>query len=74
MRTNGRNLTLAEHCSGYARRVSRPAGREQNWYPISMLGWFTSHIREGVAVTRPCVLEDATVAPIIRVRRAGGAP
>ena len=31
--------------------MSRPAEREQNWYPISKLGWFTSHIREGVAVT-----------------------
>jgi hypothetical protein len=54
--------------------VSRPAGREQNWYPISKLGWFTSHIREGIAVTQPYVLDDATVARIIRVHRAQGAP
>ncbi len=61
--------------------MSRPAGHEQNWYPISKLGWFTGHIREGVAVTRhqlellqpararPYVLDDATVARIIRVHR-----
>ena len=61
--------------------MSRPAGREQNWYPISKLGWFTSHIREGVAVTRrqlellqparvrPYLLDDATVARIIQVHR-----
>ena len=54
--------------------MSRPAGREQNWYPISKLGWFTGHIREGVAAARrqlellqpararPYVLDDATVA------------
>ena len=51
MRTNGRKSASAEPCCGYARRGDRPAEREQNWYPISKLGWFTSHIREGVAVT-----------------------
>lgn len=56
-------------------------GREQNWYPISKLGWFTGHIREGITVTRrqlellqparsqPYLLDDATVARIIRVHR-----
>ena len=32
--------------------MSTEPGREQNWYPISKLGWFTSHIREGVEATR----------------------
>jgi hypothetical protein len=53
--------------------------REQNWYPISKLGWFTGHIREGITVTRrqlellqparsqPYLLDDATVARIIGV-------
>ena len=61
--------------------MSTEPGREQNWYPISKLGWFTSHIREGVEATseqlellqparaRPYVLDDATVARIIRVHR-----
>src|SRR6266853_2159886 len=61
--------------------MSKEPGREQNWYPISKLGWFTGHIREGVEVTRrqlellqpararPYVLDDATVAHIIRVHR-----
>jgi hypothetical protein len=61
--------------------VSKRPGREQNWYPVSQLSWFTGHIREGIAVTgrqlellqparaRPCVLDDATVARIIRVHR-----
>jgi hypothetical protein len=32
--------------------VSRhPPDREQNWYPISKVGWFTGHIREGIEVT-----------------------
>jgi hypothetical protein len=56
-------------------------GREQNWYPISKLGWFTGHIREGITVTRrqlellqparsqPYLLDDATVARIIEVHR-----
>ncbi len=56
-------------------------GQEQNWYPVSKLDWFTGHIREGIAVTRhqlellqpararPYVLDDATVADIIRVHR-----
>ena len=54
-------------------------GREQNWYPISKLGWFTGHIREGITVTRrqlellqparsqPYLLDDATVARVIGV-------
>jgi len=25
--------------------------REQNWYPIGSVGWFTQHIREGIEVT-----------------------
>ena len=61
--------------------MSKEPGREQDWYPISKLGWFTGHIREGVEVTRrqlellqparsrPDVLDDATVARIIRVHR-----
>ncbi len=61
--------------------MSREPGREQNWYPISKLGWFTGYIREGVEATRrqlelpqpararPYVLDDATVARIIRVHR-----
>jgi len=81
MRTNGRKSGASGACCGYSRRVSRPAGREQNWYPISKLGWFTGHIREGVTVTRrqlellqpararPYVLDDATVARVIRVHR-----
>ena len=59
--------------------MSTEPGREQNWYPISNLGWFTSHIREGVEATsrqlellqparaRPYLLDDATVARIIQV-------
>jgi hypothetical protein len=55
--------------------------REQNWYPISEAGWFTQHMREGIAVTagqldllkpalaRPGRLDDATVADIIRVHK-----
>jgi hypothetical protein len=55
--------------------------REQNWYPISKVGWFTQHIREGIEVTaeqlgllqpalaQPCRLDDATVARIIRVHQ-----
>jgi hypothetical protein len=53
MRTKGRKSGASGgHCCGYARRASSPAGREQNWYPISKLGWFTGHIREGITVTR----------------------
>ena len=59
--------------------MSVEPGREQNWYPISKLGWFTSHIREGVEATseqlellqparaRPYLLDDATVARIVQV-------
>lgn len=55
--------------------------REQNWYPVSKVGWFTRHMREGIAVTagqlellqpalaRPGRLDDATVADIIRVHK-----
>ena len=31
--------------------MSAPEEREQNWYPVSQVGWFTAHIREGIAVT-----------------------
>jgi len=31
--------------------VSAPEEREQNWYPVSQVGWFTAHIRKGIAVT-----------------------
>jgi hypothetical protein len=53
--------------------------REQNWYPIDMVDWFTEHVREGVGVTagqldllapalaEPHRLDDATVARIVRV-------
>ena len=59
--------------------MSAPEEREQNWYPVSQVGWFTAHIREGIAVAghqlellqpalaRPGRLDDATVARIIRV-------
>ena len=55
--------------------------REQNWYPIGKVGWFTRHIREGIEVTagqlgllqpalaQPYRLDDATVARIIRVHQ-----
>ncbi len=66
---------------GYAQPMSTEPGREQNWYPISKLGWFTSHIREGIEATRqqlellqpararPYLLDNATVTRIIRVHR-----
>jgi hypothetical protein len=53
--------------------------REQNWYPIGKVRWFTQHIREGIEVTaeqlrllqpalaRPYQLDDATVARTVRV-------
>ena len=25
--------------------MSAPEEREQNWYPVSQVGWFTAHIR-----------------------------
>lgn len=58
--------------------MSAPEEREQNWYPVSQVGWFTAHIREGIAVTghqlellqlglaRPGRLDDAAVARIVR--------
>jgi len=61
--------------------VSAPEEREQNWYPVSQVAWFTAHIREGIAVTghqlelpqpglaRPGRLDDAAVARIIRVHQ-----
>jgi hypothetical protein len=60
--------------------VSTPPEREQNWYPVSQVGWFTAHIREGPspgtsgsccspALARPGLLDDATVARIIRVHQ-----
>ena len=81
MRTSGRKSGASGPSCGYARPMSTEPGREQNWYPISKLGWFTSHMREGVEATseqlellqparaRPYVLDDATVARIIRVHR-----
>jgi hypothetical protein len=57
--------------------MSKAPGRQQNWYPISKLGWFTGHIRADVeatrrqlellqpARTRSYVLDDATVGRII---------
>src|SRR5260370_4798906 len=66
---------------GYARRVTeRPEG-EQNWSPFSALSGFTGHVRGGIGVTRhqlellrpararPHLLDDDTVARIIRVHR-----
>jgi len=29
--------------------VSKRPGREQNWYPVSRVSWFTGHIRERIA-------------------------
>ena len=61
--------------------MSAPEEREQNWYPVSQVGWFTAHIREGIAVNghqlellqlglaRPGRLDDAAVARIIRVHQ-----
>ena len=61
--------------------MSTPPEREQNWYPVSQVGWFTAHIQEGIAVTghqlellrpalaRPGLLDEATVARIIRVHQ-----
>ena len=61
--------------------MDTPPECEQNWYPVSQVGWFTAHIREGLAVTRhqlellqPALarrgrLDDATVARIIRVHQ-----
>ncbi|WP_433635512.1 hypothetical protein [Nocardia sp. CA-120079] len=53
---------------------------EQNWYPISRIGWFTDHIREGIddltrgqielfrpALAEPYRLDDDTVNRAIRV-------
>ena len=66
--------------------MSTDPGREQNWYPISKLGWFTSHIRERVEATsrqmellqparaRPYLLDDARgvslTGPAVRRRAA----
>ena len=61
--------------------MSTPPEREQNWYPVSQVGWFTAHIRESIVATghqlelvqpalaRPGLLDDATVARIIRVHQ-----
>jgi len=61
--------------------VTTHPGQEQNWYPVSKVGWFTQHIREGIEVTaeqlrllqralaKPGRLDDATVARIIRVHQ-----
>ncbi len=65
----------------YSQRVSAHPGQEQNWYPVSRLGWFAGHIREGIAVTRhqlellqparsrPYLLDNATVARTIQVHQ-----
>ena len=47
--------------------MSKEPGHEQNWYPISKLGWFTGHIREGVEVTRRQLelLQPARVRPYV---------
>ena len=56
-------------------------GREQNWYPVGKVGWFTQHLRKGTGVTagqlgplqpapaRPGRLDDATAARIIGVHQ-----
>ena len=61
--------------------MSTPPEREQNWYPVSQVSWITAHIQEGSAVTahqlellqpalaRPGLLDEATVARIIRVHQ-----
>ncbi len=73
---SGRDLPLRGSAELYARLVSE---REQNWYSIGEVGWFTGHVREGVEVTtgqldllrralaEPYRLDDATVSRIIRV-------
>ena len=54
--------------------MSTPPEREQNWYPVSEVSWFTAHIREGIAVTghqlellqpalaRPGLLDETSTA------------
>jgi hypothetical protein len=39
--------------------------REQNWYPIGKVGWFTRHIREGIEVTagQLALLQPALAQP-----------
>ena len=61
--------------------AERVTEREQNWYPLGKVGWFTQHIREGIEVTaeqlrllQPALarlgrLDDATVARVIRVHQ-----
>jgi len=73
---SGRDLPVRGSAELYAWLVSE---REQNWYPIGEVGWFTGHVREGVEVTtgqldllrralaEPYRLDDATVSRIIRV-------
>jgi hypothetical protein len=57
--------------------------REQSWYPVGRVAWFTRRAREGIGVTAgqlgrllpaPGQLDNAAVAGIIGVRRdqAGG--
>ncbi len=72
------NPALRQARGLYARRGE---GREQNWYHIGKVGWFTQHIREGIEVTagqlallqpalaQPGRLDEATVARIIRVHQ-----
>jgi len=44
--------------------VSAPEEREQNWYPVSQVGWFTAHIREGIAVAGHLRRQGADVAEL----------
>jgi hypothetical protein len=74
-------LTVPLFLEGRLGGVSAPEEREPNWYPVSQVGWFTAHIREGIAVAghqlellqpalaRPGRLDDATVARIIGVHQ-----
>jgi hypothetical protein len=41
--------------------------REQNWYPIGKVGWFTRHVREGIEVTagQPALLQPALLQPAL---------
>jgi hypothetical protein len=45
--------------------MSREPGCEQNWYPISKLGWFTGHIREGVEATRRIKMTRSQGSPAL---------
>jgi hypothetical protein len=81
-------ITAADRCShrgpgATVGGVTTYPGREQNWYPISKLGWFTGHIREGITVTRrqlellqparsqPYLLDEWHAITVVRPRRPG---